>query len=288
MGVVLVPVMVWGFLCAESVMTKRRLGFELGLATALLMSTYSRAGIAGAAIACFLVCIAMRQYRLIVGGIAASIAIAVLTALLVPQPEGMIEGSRPASISSLFLYKGKPGEDLMASRRGPWNQTMAVIKEHPWFGSGFGTSVTQGSATYFELTRTRFVDSRMIREHGNSYLAIAEWSGLLGVVPFYLLIMITASKAKTAIVQLRRTGNIFAPAVPAAAILVAGLIDAGFEDWLFAVGYYLSVFLWAMAFILADLLHSSVVMGRDETGILISEQQLVPSAAVQFPRSAFQ
>jgi O-antigen ligase len=288
MGVVVVPVMLWGFLCAESIMIKRRLGIELALAIALLMSTYARAGIAGAAVACFLVCIAMRRYRLIVGGIAVSIAIAVLTALLVPQPEGMIEGGRPASISSLFLYKGKPGEDLMASRRGPWNQTMAVIKEHPWFGSGFGTSVTQGSATYFELTRTRFVDSRMIREHGNSYLAILEWSGLLGVVPFYLLIVITASKAKTALVQLRRTGNIFAPAVPAAAILVAGLIDAGFEDWLFAVGYYLSVFLWAMAFILADLLHSSVVVGRDETSILISERQFVPSAAVQFPRSAFQ
>ena len=288
MGVVVVPVMLWGFLCAESIMAKRRLGFCLALAIALLMSTYARAGIAGAAVACFMVCIAVRQYRLMVGGMAASLAIAALTAVLIPQPAGMIEDSGPKSISSLFLYKGKPGEDLMASRRGPWDQTVAVIKQHPWFGSGFGTSVTERSTTYFELTRTRFVDSRMIREHGNSYLAIAEWSGLLGVFPFYLLIGTTALQAKAALMRLRRSGNIFAPAVPAAAILVAGFIDAGFEDWLFAVGYYLSVFLWAMAFILADLLHSPGAEPSDSNLVVMPEPEFAQSAMGQIPRAAFQ
>jgi O-antigen ligase len=287
MGVVVVPVMLWGFLCAESIMTKRRLGFCLGLAMVLLMSTYARAGIAGAAIACFLVCFAMRQYRLIVAGMAACVAIAVLTAVLIPQPAGMIEDSRPQSISSLFFYKGKPTEDLMASRRGPWGQTVAVIKQHPWFGSGFGTSVTERSATYFELTRVRFVDSRMIREHGNSYLAIVEWSGLLGVFPFYLLIGTTALQAKRALMRLRRSGNIFAPAVPAAAILVAGLIDAGFEDWLFAAGYYLSVFLWVMAFMLADLLRSPEAEISDTNLVIMPEPQFAHSAMRQI-RPVFQ
>jgi O-antigen ligase len=206
MGVVVVPVMLWGFLCAEPIMTKRRLACCLALGIALLMSTYARAGIVGAAVACFLVCIAMRQYRLVIGGMAASLAIAALTAVLIPQPTGMIEGSRTQSISSLFLYKGKPTEDLMASRRGPWDQTVAVIKQHPWFGSGFGTSVTGQNATYFELTRARFVDSRMIREHGNSYLAIVEWSGLLGVLPFYLLVGTIALQARAALTRLRRSG----------------------------------------------------------------------------------
>jgi O-antigen ligase len=288
MGVVVVPVMLWGFLCAEPIMTKRRLACCLALGIALLMSTYARAGIVGAAVACFLVCIAMRQYRLVIGGMAASLAIAALTAVLIPQPTGMIEGSRTQSISSLFLYKGKPTEDLMASRRGPWDQTVAVIKQHPWFGSGFGTSVTGQNATYFELTRARFVDSRMIREHGNSYLAIVEWSGLLGVLPFYLLVGTIALQARAALIRLRRSGNIFAPAVPAAAIIIAGLIDAGFEDWLFAVGYYLSVFLWVMAFILADLLR---LPGAEPSGInvvVMPESQFAQSAMRQIPRAAFQ
>jgi O-antigen ligase len=258
------------------------LGFALCVAITLLMSSYARAGIAGAMISCFLVCIALRQYRLIVGGFAAVLAIAALTFMFAPRPTGMGEDAGSESVSSLFLYKGKPGQDLMGSRRGPWDQTVAVIKDHPWFGSGFGTSVTGQSSAYFELTRTRFVDSRMVREHGNSYLAIAEWSGLIGVLPFYLLIGTTASSAKTALVRLRRDGNILSPTVPAAAILVAGLIDAGFEDWLFAVGYYVTVFVWAMAFILSDLLHSSVVTHRDESAVMISEPQFATLAAAQF------
>jgi len=281
MGVVVVPIMLWGFLCAESVMTRRRIGFGLALSIALLMSSYARAGIAAAGVACLLVCIALRQYRLIVGGLAASGAIAALTVMLAPRPTGTPQELHPASIGSLFLYKGKPGESLMASRRGPWDQTVAVIKDHPWFGSGFGTSVTRQSTTYFELTRTRFVDSRMAREHGNSYLAIAEWSGLIGVLPFYLLILTMASQAKTALVRLRRSGDIFSPAIPAAAILVAGLIDAGFEDWLFAVGYYLSVFLWVIVFILADLLESPAAADQRGRTILISEPQFA-TVAVQF------
>jgi hypothetical protein len=128
----------------------------------------------------------------------------------------------------------------------------------------------------------------MIREHGNSYLAIAEWSGLLGVFPFYLLIGTTAAQARTALLRLRRSGNILAPAVPAAAIVVAGLIDAGFEDWLFAVGYYLSVFLWAMAFILTDLLHSSAAELSESKLVVMPEPQFAHSAMGQIPRAVFQ
>lgn len=287
MGVVVVPVMLWGFLCAESVMTKRRLGFGLGMSIALLMSSYARAGIAGAAVACLLVCVALRQYRLIVSGAVATVAIAGLTVMLAPLPTGMPQSSHPESISSMFLYKGRYGEGLMASRRGPWDQTVAVIKQHPWFGSGFGTSVTGKNATYYELTRTRFVDSRMAREHGNSYLAIVEWSGLLGVIPFYLLVLTIVSQAKTALARLRHSGNIVSPAVPAAAIVIAGLIDAGFEDWLFAVGYYLSVFLWAMAFILTDLLRlPSESVSQESTITASMEPQIAPLAALQAPQAA--
>ena len=40
-------------------------------------------------------------------------------------------------------------------------------------------------------------------------------------------------------------------------VLAAGLIHAGFEDWLFAVGYYLSVFFWVLAFAFLDMLPSA-------------------------------
>jgi hypothetical protein len=36
-------------------------------------------------------------------------------------------------------------------------------------------------------------------------------------------------------------------------VVVAGLIHAVFEDWLFAPGYYLCVFFWSLAFVFVDL-----------------------------------
>jgi O-antigen ligase len=268
MGVVIVPVMFWGFLSAESVMTRRRLGCELCLSVLLLMSSYSRAGIAAGTVSCLLILVALRHYRLMVTAMVAALAIAVLTVTFAPRPVELGEDSQSQSMASLFLYKGKPSQGLLGSRKGPWDQTLAVIQAHPWFGSGFGTSVTSRSAAYFEITRSRFIDSRMIREHGNSYLAILEWSGLLGVFPFYLLVGIALSHGKRALVELRRTGNMLSPAIPAAAIIVAGFVGAAFEDWLFAVGYYLSVFVWVIAFILADLIHPENVSPASDSRIL--------------------
>ena len=55
-------------------------------------------------------------------------------------------------------------------------------------------------------------------------------------------------------VRLRRTSNLRHCSVPVAMVLVAGLVHAGFEDWLFAVGYYLCVFFWVLAFAFIDIL----------------------------------
>jgi hypothetical protein len=49
-----------------------------------------------------------------------------------------------------------------------------------------------------------------------------------------------------------RTGNAMHPAIPLAMVMVAGMVHAGFEDWLFASGYYVTVFYWSMAFVLVD------------------------------------
>jgi len=39
-----------------------------------------------------------------------------------------------------------------------------------------------------------------------------------------------------------------------AAVVAAGLVHAAFEDWLFAVGYYLCIFFWIFAFAMIDVL----------------------------------
>jgi O-antigen ligase len=127
---------------------------------------------------------------------------------------------------------------------------MAVITEHPYFGSGFGTSTTNAeesapSATYSSSAKST-------REHGNSYLAIAEWVGLLGLAPFLVLLSLLSANIFRVLRWIRRTAVVNHISVPLTIVLIAGLIHSGFEDWLFAVGYYLSVFFWTFAFVLAD------------------------------------
>ena len=51
---------------------------------------------------------------------------------------------------------------------------------------------------------------------------------------------------------MRRSGKVNQPAVPAAAIILGGLVNAFFEDWMFAVGYYFCVIFWVLAFSLRD------------------------------------
>jgi hypothetical protein len=92
------------------------------------------------------------------------------------------------------------------------------------------------------------------REHGNSYLALVEYMGLLGIVPFAILVLLVGQMIFRVCVWMRRTANPRHCAIPFAMVLLAGLVHATFEDWLTAVGYYLCVFFWTAVFWLKDML----------------------------------
>ena len=202
-------------------------------------------------------------------GIAAVIVVALAAATIVPrQSEAPILDSS-VSVVDLFLFKGKPQQGAFGSRKGPWQETWQVIREHPWFGSGFGTSQTGEDMTNVDIKFTgTHIDTRVVREHGNSYLAIAEWVGLFGVIPFYSLVVLSLFNVRKVLSRMRHTGNVFLPSIPAAAIVLAGLVEGTFEDGLFAVGYYLCVLVWALAFILEDLVH------YDEAGVHAPEPEV--------------
>jgi hypothetical protein len=75
---------------------------------------------------------------------------------------------------------------------------------------------------------------------------------MAGVLPFILLLGILLAKVGAAVRWMWRTRNPANGAVPLAMVMVAGIVHAGFEDWLFAPGYHLCIFYWSMAFILVD------------------------------------
>jgi O-antigen ligase len=250
MGVVAWPILFWGILASERPSVRRRRTFALVLCLLLLLGSYARAGIVAASVSSALVCFGLRRYQLLFKGAAVALLAAILVAAFVPL-EGNIEAG-DSSLISLFVYKGKPTMGIWASRMPVWDRTMSSLRERPWFGTGFGTSSIEYSKTDESSSFSSTAVTR--REHGTSYLAITEWVGLLGVVPFLFLLLLIGVNIGRAVTWVRRTGCSFSPAIPLAAFLAGGLVHAGFEDWLFAVGYHACVFFWSLAFMLPDLL----------------------------------
>lgn len=246
MGVMALPLMLWGFIVCEQAMVRRRRGLAFLLALFLLLSSYSRASIAAAGVSCVLLCLVLRRYNLLIKVCVVSALGAVLIATIAPPQEQTSQ-----SVTSAFLYKGHQNAGIMDSRASIWAQTLATIHEHPWFGTGFGTLTASLDAG--ETSDQFTSSSATTREHGDSYLAVMEGVGLLGAVPFLTLVLLVAVNAAKVFLRARKTRDPFTLALPIAAIMVAGLVNAGFEDWLFAVGFYLCVFFWSLAFILVDL-----------------------------------
>ena len=255
MGVVAAPMLLWGAFVADkkSVQTRRVALFATCMY--LVFHSHARAGIAAAMGSSVLLCLGMRKYAFLTRGLA--ILVTIVAAVAIFQPQSFSE--KVSSATSTFMFKGKdPNLGIFASRETPWQTAMDSIHAHFWFGTGFGTTDQGQDATeqVGQFTTTSVVSS----EHGSSYLAILAWVGVLGVMPFiFVLILLSAHVART-IAWMFKTGIGAHPAIPLAMIILAGLVHAGFEDWMFASGYYLSVFFWSVAFILVDIAPATSIL----------------------------
>lgn len=246
MGVVVVPVLLWAVLCTEQRQLRQRLSFALFLAALLLYTSVSRAGILACAVAVTAFCIASHRQQLLIKGV--FLLAFLVGALAVIQPSKFDE--LMSAFTEDVIYKGHRQEGLLGSRETPWQETIDVIKQSPWFGTGFGTDLPQqtpGPGILFSTT------SDLAREHGNSYLALVNYVGLLGVFPFTVLLCVIIHQIYRSCLWIRRTGNVRSFVVPIVLVCIAGLVHAFFEDWLFAVGFHLNVLFWTAAFLLGEL-----------------------------------
>jgi O-antigen ligase len=194
--------------------------------------------------------LALRRNKLILQGLVGAGCVLAITAIAAPDRFDEVKTSFVAGV----IYKGHQAEGLLGSRLTPWQETVRVIQDNPYFGSGFGTSIS-GDKPFGEVGT--FATTSIKREHGSSYLAITEWVGLLGILPFALLTFLLMQAILRVYLFLRRTGNVSHYSVPLMMVMIAGLVHAGFEDWLFAVGYYLTVLFWVLAFLLMDVMPES-------------------------------
>lgn len=247
MGVAAAPLLLWGILLKQERFSYRRRLFLLAIAMYLTFASHARAGILAALVSCALLCVVMRKFALLAQGV--GIMVVLIAAAAIFQPE--VFSATVSSFTSTIVYKGKnPTEGLLGSRKSPWQDTEDAIHEHFWFGTGFGTSDNGQDPTD---NLGKFASSSTTStEHGSSYLEIIAWTGMLGVLPFLLLLGLLSKKVFETVIWMVKTANPSHPAVPLAIFLIAALVHAAFEDWLFAPGYYLCAFFWSIAFIFID------------------------------------
>jgi O-antigen ligase len=250
-GVIATPILLWGALTAATRTQRQHRYFALGLCGILLYVSVCRAAIVADLVLIVMVTIALRRPRMLVRIIFAGVL--VLEALAVASPSHLHQVTD--SLSEKFIYKvdrnpTHPG--VLGSRLSPWDDTVAAVKRHPWFGTGFGTSDMGEVPLGGEQSSTHTVDGSN-REHGSSYLALAEYMGILGVLPFLALLFLVVRASVRVYGWMRETGRASHHAVPFALVTTAGLIHAGFEDWLVAPGSHLCVFFWVCAFLMIDL-----------------------------------
>ena len=247
MGVAAVPILFWGVLLPQEAFSRRRRMFFFVVAFYLVFASHARAGLLAATLVCSLLCLALRRYAMLAQGLAIVLVFSATSAIV--QPEAF---SRTlSSLTSSVIYKGKdPAEGLLGSRKSPWQTSVESIQKHTWFGTGFGTA-DNGQDTNTPFGKFSGTGTTTA-ENGSSYLAITAWVGMVGLLPFVLLLATLGTKIFQTILWLFRTHDPRHAAVPLAMVLLAGLIHVGFEDWLFAPGYYLCVFFWCTAFIFMD------------------------------------
>jgi O-antigen ligase len=247
MSVFATPILLWGTMIDDTPIIHHRRMLLLVAAMYLIWYSHSRASLLAAFFSCSLLCLCLRRYRLFAQGML--ILVILVAASVILNPDAFWATMRSTE-KSVVYKESDSGMGVFASRQAPWQNALEDIHKHVWFGSGFGTTDTGTDATAHlgKFSNT----SEVASENGSSYLSILSWVGVLGVLPFGFLLCSLLAKIVRTCLWMLNTSSPYHLAIPLAIMVIAGLIDAGFEDWLFAPGYYLCVFFWSMAFILTD------------------------------------
>src|ERR1019366_3617861 len=136
MSIGIFPILLWGWLTSDGSAVRLRRLVALLLCTYLVLFSGARAGMASVALVTLIFCFCLHQYKLLVKVVALVLFLVAVTGMLAP-------GTLNKSLGDLMdevLYKGHKEEGIMGSRRTAWEKSITTIKEHPLFGTGYGTS----------------------------------------------------------------------------------------------------------------------------------------------------
>lgn len=234
---VALPLPLW--LLSQSDLTKRAKRIQFGILAALaymLLSTFSRASILGAAIMGLIYLIGQGATRLFLA-FTALIVVVTTVPLLFPEWVNILIVQ--------YVYKGDVVQaTIMTSRLSVWSESYEAAVEGGVFGLGYGVSYGYDAFT------AGISASSYGREKGNVSLAIIEEVGLFGYALFLgmmLTILITATRA--ALKATQREDRVLLTLLIGS--VLALLANAHFEAWLFSPGGAATPVFWATLGIMA-------------------------------------
>jgi O-antigen ligase len=239
MGCICWPVLLWRLILPALRREYARRVIVLLVCGALLVVSLSRASITAACVISVFLLLGTRRYRILLLGM--TLLVVILLSMFLVTPD------RFQDASETLVYKKGDRGNVMASRNKPWERSLHTFRDHPWLGLGFGAADNSSEWRFGYVTI-----GQQTRERGSSYLTMLETTGILGTLPSALLLLALIREIFRVFFWLRRTGKVNQPAVVAAAIILGGMVSASFEDWMFAVGYYMSVIFWVLALSLRD------------------------------------
>lgn len=131
-----------------------------------------------------------------------------------------------------FLYKYPDARTIFESRTPYWDATYQAFLERPWVGAGFGLQASESESQLGFATK----NSQRRAEQGSSILGLLEEVGILGAVPFFLLLIVTAIRQILVLFLSHDALQILF-----ARSILGGLIWAVAENYLLALGNAASI-----------------------------------------------
>lgn len=131
-----------------------------------------------------------------------------------------------------FVYKYPDAHTLLESRTPYWDATYQAFLERRWAGAGFGIQASEGKSSLTYAT----TNSLRRAEQGSTFLGLLEEVGVLGGVPFFFLLIVTAFRQILVLWFSHDPLQILF-----ARSMVAGLVWAVAENYLLALGNAASI-----------------------------------------------
>lgn len=155
---------------------------------------------------------------------------------------GMLLLVEPNLTEQVMQYKQfqRQGDDILSGRMLAWEVALELIQKNPYFGYGMGAE-SKLMEVFMPITAMH-----QGKNFHNSYLSLLISSGIIGVIPLLILLVIGLKKSIGIFLRSGKISDHFAFMM--STLFLGFLVHAIFETWLFSPGSVYGFVFWVACF----------------------------------------